>query len=121
MTFAAIFAIVVGLMMIGQWTFTIAGNRVPGLEAEPTVGRGAMEMQFHWAAEFLTAIALIAGGAGLLVRWTRGAALFFIAIGMLLYAVVNSAGYFAQQGEWRMVGVFAVILVLASIGVALVL
>jgi hypothetical protein len=37
---------------------------------------------------------------------------------MLLYTVVNSAGYFAQRGEWLLVLMFATLFLLAlgSIG-----
>lgn len=72
-------------------------------------------MLFHWAAEFITALALLAGGVGLLLGWTWGVGVYLISMGMLLYAVVNSSGYFAQKREWPMVGMFAVLLILALI------
>jgi putative effector of murein hydrolase LrgA (UPF0299 family) len=38
MTFAALYAIVIGILIIGQWIFTIAKKQVPGPEAGPIVG-----------------------------------------------------------------------------------
>ena len=62
MTFASAYAILVGLMMMGWWAVTLARGLVPGSEAVPTAYRGRVEMLFHWAAEFATAGALLAGG-----------------------------------------------------------
>jgi hypothetical protein len=121
MAFAAIFAMVVGAAMAGQWSLTILRGEVPSLEDDAVAGRGRVEMVFHWAAEFLTAFGLLAGGLGLLAGWGWAHPLYLIAMGMLLYSLVNSPGYFAQLGQWRVVGVFALMLVLALVSVGLVL
>ena len=115
MTFAALYVIVIGIMMIGQWGFFIATKQVPELETEP------VRISFHLAAEFTTAVALIAGGVGLLTNGDWGLTVYLISIGMLFYTVIVSPGYFAQKGEWPMVGVFAVMLILALISLTLVL
>jgi hypothetical protein len=112
MTFAAIFAIIVGVLMIVQWTVTILKKQVAGPESGLS-GRGRTEMAFHWAAEFITAVLLVISGAFLLAGGNWGITLFMIAIGMLIYTVINSPGYFAQQRQWPMVIMFAVLLVLA--------
>ena len=98
MVFAAVYAIVVGAGMFGQWAFFLGTKRVPELETEP------FRIGFHLAGEFLTAIALLIGGAAL-----------------LLYTAIVSPGYFAQRREWPLVGMFAVLLVLAAISLILVL
>ena len=121
MTFAALCAIVVSIAMIGQWVLTLVKKQVPGPEAGPIVGRGPVEMLFHKVAELVTAIALLAGGVGLLLEWAWASRVYLISMGMLLYTVINSSGYFAQKREWPMVGVFAVILVFGLISLGLVL
>ena len=118
MILAGVFAIVVGVSMIGQWTVSISKGRVAGPEAGAVVGRGTVEMAFHWSAEFVTAIALLVGGAGVMARWNWAVNLYLLALGMLLYTAVNSAGYFAQKREWPMVGMFAVILAFGMISLA---
>ena len=60
MTFPALYALIVGIFMIGQWAFFLATDQVPELETEP------LRIRFHLAAEFATAIALVIGGMGLL-------------------------------------------------------
>ena len=42
-----------------------------------------------------------------------------MALGMLLYTVIVSPGYFAQLGQWAMVAVFALLLVLAFLSIRL--
>lgn len=70
---------------------------------------------FHLAAEAATALALIVSGAGLLrgAAWARTVSL--VALGMLIYTVIVSPGYFAQQGVWPLVVMFLLLLVLALV------
>jgi len=119
--FASIFAIVVGVMMIAQWSITIGKKRVPGPEAGATSGRGPIEMRFHWAAEFATAALLIAGGSALLLDCAWATSIYLVSVGMLVYTVINSPGYFAQRREWAMVCMFSVILLLAVVSLILIL
>jgi hypothetical protein len=114
MIFAAIYAIVVGAGMIGQWLFFLATGQVPELVTEP------LRIRFHLAAEFATALALLAGGLALLTGQAWGRWFYLLAMGMLLYTVIVSPGYFAQKGQWAFVGMFAVVLLLALVSIALV-
>jgi hypothetical protein len=115
MIFASLYAILVGIGMIGQWSVSLATGRVPELKSEP------FRIAFHLAGEFLTAVALIAAGLGLWMGAPWGRAAYLVAGGMLLYTVVVSPGYFAQRREWPMVGVFGVLLVLALLALGLVI
>jgi hypothetical protein len=115
MIFSAVLALFIGVGMIGQWLFFLATGQVPELETEP------VRIRFHLAAEFMTAIALLASGVALLTGQPWGRWFYLLAAGMLLYTVIVSPGYFAQKGQWAFVGMFAVVLLLALIGVALVI
>lgn len=117
MVFPAVFAIVIGVGMIGQWTASYLTKQIPELTTEP------IRIRFHLAGEMLTAVMLIVSGVNLLMGAAWGPVLFLIAIGMLLYTAIVSPGYFAQQGKWGwvvffgvmvVVGVFAVWVVLSS-------
>ena len=119
MLFSAIFSIAVGVLMIIQWIITIARGNEQSLEAGSTAGRGRTEMMFHWVAEFGTALMLLGGGIGLLVSGTWAPIVFYIAVGMLIYTVISSPGYYAQLGQWSMVGMFSVILILAIVSIIL--
>ena len=69
MTYPAVFSIVVGIAMIGQWLMSYLSNQIPELVSEP------IRIGFHIAGEVVTALMLIAGGIGLLLEIGWG--LFF--------------------------------------------
>lgn len=119
MIFAAGYAIAVGIMMIVQWTLLGAHGRIPGPDAEVS-GRGRVELIFHWIAESLTSILLVAAGIALLFRQSWAPRFYLLALGLLIYTVINSAGYFAQRREWQMVGVFGALLLFAVAGLVIV-
>jgi hypothetical protein len=63
-----------------MWSILLVSGRVPELDAKP------VETALHLTAEFLTALALIAAGTGMLTgqRWGRQA--YLVSMGMLLYS-----------------------------------
>jgi len=115
MQFAAIFSIIVGTGMIGQWAMSYVSKQIPELETEP------IRIGFHIAAEMATAVLLITAGIGLLsqANWARN--IFLISMGMLFYTAVVSPGYFAQKGQWAWLGMFSAIIILGFVSILLVL
>jgi hypothetical protein len=103
---AAVYAMLVGALMVAQWIMFIAIGQVPELQTEP------VRISFHLAGEFLTAILLVTGGLGLITGRKWGLNIYLVAMGMLLYTIIVSPGYFAQLGQWAFTGMFAVLLVL---------
>lgn len=114
MIFAAVLALVVGVGMIAQWAISLVTGQVPELETEP------FRIRFHLAGEFATALALLVAGVALLTDRAWSGWFYPLAVGMLLYTVIVSPGYFADRGQWAFVAMFAAILVLALIGLVLV-
>jgi hypothetical protein len=114
MVFASIFALVAGAGMIGQWALFLATGQVPELETEP------LRIRFHLAAEFVTAIVLLLGGIALLTDQAWAGWFYPLAIGMLLYTVIVSPGYFAEKRQWPFVGMFAILLIIAVVSLVLV-
>jgi hypothetical protein len=106
MKFSGIYGIFVGVMMLAQWAVFLAAGQVPELQTEP------WRIALHLAAEFITAGGLIVSGTALLKRTAWGAKTYLVFAGMLLYSVIVSPGYFAQQGQWALVGMFAILLIL---------
>jgi peptidoglycan/LPS O-acetylase OafA/YrhL len=107
--------LVVGLAIAGLWTSLLVTGQVP------EVDEGRVDIWFHLAAELATAGVLIAAGTALLRRSRHGRLLAAVAVGALAYTTVNSPGYYAESGEWAIVGTFMVLLILTiAIAVALV-
>ncbi|MBN2045506.1 MAG: hypothetical protein JW757_10840 [Anaerolineales bacterium] len=104
MQFAAYFSIAVGAGMMIQWALSYFNGQIPELKTEP------VRIAFHIAGEMVTALMLIAGGIGVLLASQWGVIIFLIGAGMLIYTAIVSPGYFAQQGKWAWVLIFAVII-----------
>jgi hypothetical protein len=109
----AIYSIIIGIAMIGMWLSFIATNQVPEIKTEP------IRITYHLIGEFLTAILLLIGGFGLFTKRGWGFHVFLISMGMLLYTVIVSAGYYAENGDMAMLGMFTVFQVLTVIFIGL--
>jgi hypothetical protein len=107
MRFVKISSIVFGLLMLIQWLFFLASRNVPELQSAP------VEISFHLAIEFITAILLIFTGFSLQAPNRRDYVVSAFAQGMLAYTVVNSAGHFAQNGQYAFMAMFAILLIIA--------
>jgi hypothetical protein len=111
MNYPAWYGVLVGILMIIQWTFSIATGGVPEFETTPWA------IGFHLAGEISTALMLIIGGIASLrfIHW--GKPILLAGLGMVIYSEIVSPGYFADQGQWAMVALFAVLLFGAVWGV----
>ena len=107
MRLTGVYGVFVGVMMIAQWMFFIAAGQVPELQTEP------FRIALHLTAEFVTALGLMVTGIGLLRQWEWSARAYLFFAGLLTYSVIASPGYFAQQGQWGLVLMFTVLLVLS--------
>ena len=104
MRFPAWYGILVGLLMIGQWTFTILSGAVSEFQTAP------WEIAFHLMAEVTTALLLLTGGIATLGSTTWGSQILLAGLGMIIYSEIASPGYYAQLGQWAFVAMFAVLL-----------
>ncbi len=97
------FSILVGIAILAVWLLLYLTNSIPELETEP------IRIGLHLAAELATGAALLAAGIGFWrnARWAPR--LHWLAMGALLYTLIQSPGYYAQMGEYAMVIVFAIL------------
>jgi hypothetical protein len=102
---SATYTIIVGLLMMGMWSMLVLTNQVPYLDT-PQV-----EIKLHIFTEMLTALTLIIGGVSVLRGWERLTWLHNVSQGMLIYAIINSSGYYIDMGETAMAVMFGVLLV----------
>lgn len=91
--------------MIALWGGLFLNGEVSELLTAP------LELAFHLTAELLTAFALIAAGIGLLTGRKWATRLLLVSLGMVLYSVINAAGFYAQLGDWPTVAAFVALTV----------
>ena len=103
---AAVFAIVVGIAMIALWAWLLMTGGYPELDATP------LSAWIHLAAEAATAAILIVAGLALVAHrsWARKA--YLVAIGALLFAVINAVAFYGERGNMPLVVFFIVIAIL---------
>lgn len=104
MIYPVIFAIAVGVGIVGHWSFSYYKKQIPELENEP------IRIGFHIAAEMVTALCLLISGIAIMAErdWARST--YFVSVGMLFYTAIVSPGYFAQKGDWKWLWIFAVLI-----------
>ncbi|MCF7832011.1 MAG: hypothetical protein K9N05_00345 [Candidatus Marinimicrobia bacterium] len=106
MKFVKISSAIIGMLMILQWVFFIVTGNIPEFETAP------VSIAFHISIEIITAVLLIFSSLICKKRVIRETLLLY-GQGMLGYTVINSAGYFAQSGQWLFLAMFAVLLLIS--------
>lgn len=102
---SAFFTIIVGVLMMGMWTMLVFTGQVPYLDTPQ------LEIKLHIFTELLTAGALIVGGLSVLRGWKPLNCLHYVSQGMLIYAIINSSGYYIDLGETTMAVMFGLLLI----------
>jgi hypothetical protein len=105
----AIYSIFVGIGMIGIWIMQLVTGQAPELQTAP------IEIAMAITADWLTAIMLLAAGVGLLSMRNWAYKLYLFALGMLVYSVLISSGYFGQSGNTIFLILFAVLFILSAL------
>jgi len=105
----AIYSIFVGMAMLGIWIVQLITGQAPELQTAP------IEIAMAITADWLTAIMLLVVGVGLLSKRNWAYKLYLFALGMLIYSVLISSGYFGQLGNTIFVILFAVLFILSAL------
>lgn len=104
---ASVFSIFIGLSMVGTWAVLYVGGNIPELVSKP------FEISMHIIAELFTAVMLIIGGVGVISERKWGNNIHFVSMGMLLYTLIASPGYYIQKGNVEFVAIFAIFFALS--------
>lgn len=101
-----IYSLVLGVAVIAMWLIILRGS---------SVAEGKLEMTFHLASEFLMATFLIVSGVLVLKRRHPGRLFNMAALGMVIYSVLNAAGYYGERGETPMMILFIAMTILSLV------
>lgn len=85
-----IYSLALGVAIIVMWLVILSGS---------SVTEGKIETSFHRVSEFLMAILCIVGGVLVLRKRHSGRLFNMAALGMVVYSVLNAAGYYGERGD----------------------
>jgi len=100
------YSLVIGVCVIAMWLIILNGPALP---------EGRIALSFHLASEFLMATFCIVSGILVLRRRNPGRLLNMAALGLLIYSVLNAAGYYGERGEQAMMIMFIAFAVLSLV------
>ena len=98
------------IAITAYWIITLSGKAYP---------EGPVEITFHVVSELLMAAICLIGGVLLLLKHAMGIKLSIAGLSMIIYSVLNAAGYFGERGDWIMVAIFMALLLITSFALSL--
>lgn len=107
------FAILAGLSIVGMWVALIRNGSVVEATTAPK------EITMHIIAELATGILLLVSGTALILGVGNAEHLWMLSMGMLIYTLVNSSGYYLQREDKMMTIMFASMFIISVILLAL--
>ena len=110
---SGIYAIVIGIGILGLWLMLYRTNQIPELETAP------VEIKYHLTAEVVMGLLSLISGILLLMNLTWASSFFILAMGFIIYSIINSAGYYAERKQWSFVLMFGIILIVSVLLVIL--
>ena len=99
------YSIFLAVTITAYWIMTLSSGSYP---------EGKIEIAFHVFSELLMAFICLLGGIFLLKKNKHGRNLSIIGFSMILYSVLNAAGYFGERNELRLTIVFMALFLITS-------
>jgi hypothetical protein len=104
------YSIFVGLAVILMWTVILLRQEIP---------EGKIEMFYHLFSEFLMAILCVVSGILFLFNYKIAKLLNILGLGMVIYSVLNAAGYYSERENVPMILMFTILFLLTTFAVFL--
>jgi hypothetical protein len=101
----AYYSIFIGISVIAMWIMILSTETPP---------EGKTELSFHLFSEFLMANMCLVSGILLLRKNSISRRLNILGLGMVVYSVLNAAGYYGERNEISMMIMFIVLLIITS-------
>ncbi len=100
------YSILIGIAVIAMWTMILLTQAPP---------EGNTELTFHLLSEFIMAFLCLFSGILMLRNKPIGKFLNVLGLGMVIYSVLNAAGYYGETNELQMMIMFIILIILTSI------
>jgi len=98
------YSVFLGLSLVGLWIMILLNGDIP---------EGRTEMSFHLTSEFLMALLAFISGILLWRDRPRARLLSVLAHGMVIYSVLNAAGYYGERSNTGMMLMFILLLLIS--------
>ena len=102
------YSIFIGIALIAMWTMILLTQIPP---------EGKTELTFHLLSEFIMALICLFCGILMLVNRPVGKFLNVLGLGMVIYSVLNAAGYYGERNELQTMIMFIVLLISTSLAI----
>jgi hypothetical protein len=106
----AYYSIFIGISVLAMWTMILLTETPP---------EGKTELSFHLTSEFLMALLCLVSGLLMLKNKPASKLLNIMGLGMVIYSVLNAAGYYGEKNETPMMIMFIVLFILTSVAILL--
>jgi lipopolysaccharide export LptBFGC system permease protein LptF len=104
------YSIIIGFAVILMWTMILLKKEIP---------EGKTELLYHLSSEFLMAVLCLISGILWLSNRRIGKSLNILGLGMVIYSVLNAAGYYGERDNIPMMVMFSILFILTIIAVIL--
>lgn len=102
----AFYSLFIGVIVIDMWLLIFSRSEIK---------EGGTEISFHLFSEFLMAIICIIGAVLQFVKSKFGRELTIAGLAMVIYSVLNAAGYYGEKGDTSMMIMFIVLFAITAI------
>lgn len=106
----AYYSIFIGISVLAMWTMILLTETPP---------EGKTELSFHLTSEFLMALLCLVSGLLMIKNKPASRLLNILGLGMVIYSVLNAAGYYGEKNETPMMIMFIVLFILTSVAILL--
>ncbi|MFC0877556.1 hypothetical protein ACE01N_13225 [Saccharicrinis sp. FJH2] len=100
-----VYSVFLGVSIIGMWIMILSTEGIT---------EGNTEITFHLASEFTMALFCLISGIMLLKNMRHSKEINILGHGMVLYSVINAAGYYGERGDSPFVVMFLIIFCLST-------
>ena len=106
----AYYSIFIGVSVMALWIMILLNQNL---------SEGKLELSFHLFSEFLMALICLVSGIIILRKKTIGKLINILGLGMVIYSVLNAAGYYGEKNDYSMMTMFIILFILTSTAILL--
>jgi len=93
------------VVVTGYWIVTLTDG---------SLKEGTIEIGFHVFSELIMAVLCLVGGLMMIMKHPHARNIALIGMAMVMYSVLNAAGYFGELHEWGAVAMFVFMFIITS-------